>query len=70
MPRRPAPPPVPPLEDHLFTPAELAARYGVTELTLKNWRWRGEGPKSVRIGRQPLYPASEVAAYEAARPRS
>jgi len=66
MPRKPAPPA---FEDRLWTPAELAGRYQVDEATLKNWRWRGEGPKWVKIGRQPRYPQSELARYEAGLPR-
>ena len=51
MPRRPAPVPAPPLEDRYFTPAELTERYGgLSELTLRNWRWRGEGPRFIKVG--------------------
>jgi hypothetical protein len=62
MPRKPAPPP---LEERYFTAAELAERYHVSELTLRNWRWQRTGPQPRRIGRRPLYPASEVARWEA-----
>jgi helix-turn-helix protein len=58
------------LEERLWTPAELAARYGLSPLTLRNWRCLGTGPRAIKIGNRPLYPESEVARWEANRPRT
>ena len=32
-----------------------AARVGVTAETLRNWRWRGDGPPYLKIGRRVRY---------------
>jgi hypothetical protein len=61
----PRPDPVPPpSQDRLWTAEELADRYHVSLLTLRQWRWRRTGPKPIKVGRQPLYPESEIARYE------
>jgi len=57
----------PELEERLWTAAELAERYGLSELTLRQWRWRGTGPRPVKIGRRPMYPQSEIARWERER---
>jgi hypothetical protein len=52
-----------------------AARCGVTVPTLRKWRYRGYGPKAVRIGRVWMYPENadtqfmfeQAAAAESAR---
>jgi hypothetical protein len=43
---------------------ELADRWGLSPRTLENWRWRGEGPRFVKIGRKVLYRIADVEAYE------
>jgi Helix-turn-helix domain len=43
---------------------ELADRWGLSPRTLENWRWRGEGPPFVKIGRKVVYRLIEVEAYE------
>jgi len=68
MPRKPALAPAPPLEN-LLTEAQLAARYGLEIHTLRVWKWRGAGPHSIKVGRNTMYPESEVASWEASRPR-
>jgi hypothetical protein len=57
------------LEERLWTTAELAERYDMSPLTLRNWRCRGVGPRFIKVGRQALYPESEVARWEANKPR-
>ena len=37
--------------------------------TLKKWRHTGEGPRSVRIGRKPLYTLSEIIRWLSERER-
>jgi predicted DNA-binding transcriptional regulator AlpA len=55
--------------ERLWTTAELAERYGMSPLTLRNWRCAGIGPRSIKVGRNALYPESEVARWEANRRR-
>ncbi|NGO67139.1 helix-turn-helix transcriptional regulator [Streptomyces boncukensis] len=53
----------------VWTPAELAGRLGVSVGTLANWRWRGEGPRYVKLGSgrssRVRYRSEDVAAWEA-----
>jgi predicted DNA-binding transcriptional regulator AlpA len=58
------------LEEKLWTDRELAERYEMSPLTLRNWRCRGTGPRFIKIGRRALYPESEVARWEANRRRA
>lgn len=60
----------PELEERLWTADELAERWRMSAWTLRDWRHQRVGPRAVRIGRRALYPESEVAAWEAARPRT
>lgn len=50
------------MED-LMTPDELAAYTGTPTQTLAHWRYRGRGPRFVKIGRSVRYRASDVAAW-------
>jgi hypothetical protein len=55
----------------LLTPHEVATRLRVTIATLRTWRWRGTGPKYLRMGSgnpkgRCLYRTEDVAAYEEA----
>jgi hypothetical protein len=58
------------LEERLWTPRELAERYGLAVGTLRNWRSLGIGPRAIKVGSKPRYPQSEVAAWEASRRRT
>ena len=61
------PRPRPTLEDRLWTPEDLATRYGLSVRTLANWRALGIGPPVVHIGRRPRYPESGLVRWEASR---
>lgn len=50
-------------KDYL-SPAELAARLGLSEKTLANWRALGQGPRWIRIGRSIRYPLEHVTRFE------
>ncbi|MCL1599154.1 MAG: helix-turn-helix domain-containing protein [Actinomycetia bacterium] len=39
----------------LLTPGELAEYLQVTEATLADWRYRGKGPRYVKVGRLVRY---------------
>jgi hypothetical protein len=47
--------------------AELAARWKMSPRTLEQWRWRGVGPRYLKIGGRVIYPEPEVEAFEADR---
>ncbi len=46
---------------------ELASRWRMSPRTLEQWRWRGIGPRYLKIGGRVIYPLAEVEAFEAAR---
>ena len=49
-----------------LTPKDLSARWHIATRTLDNWRWRGEGPRYLKIGgRRVVYRLEDIEAYEA-----
>ncbi len=46
---------------------QLAARWDLSPRTLEQWRWRGVGPRFLKIGGRVIYPVDEIEAYEAGR---
>ncbi|MEM8625457.1 MAG: helix-turn-helix domain-containing protein [Pseudomonadota bacterium] len=48
-----------------MTQVELAARWQVSPRTLEQWRWRGVGPRYLKIGGRVIYPLEFVETYEA-----
>jgi hypothetical protein len=52
------------IDGHLWTDEEVAGRYGLSVGTLRNWRYLGIGPRSIKAGRKPLYPEGELARWE------
>lgn len=57
----------PTIEMALLDPAVVACRIHVPVRTLANWRYRGEGPNYVKIGKRVLYRSVDVTAYIEAR---
>lgn len=53
--------------DRLLTPDELAERYGVSLLTLQDWRYKGTGPRYFKAGKRIKYPESGVIEWEQAQ---
>jgi len=51
--------------DHLLTEFEAAAYLGVSPKSLRNWRWRGDGPTFVKLGGRKLvrYRRSDLSAF-------
>ncbi len=43
-----------------LTIAEVARELGVSEKTVRYWRYTGTGPKSARLGRRVLYRRSDL----------
>jgi hypothetical protein len=52
------------LECHSYTEQELAARWKISIKTLQDWRFRGFGPKFLKLGKNVRYPISEILAFE------
>lgn len=50
-----------------LTPSEVADRLRTSPGTLANWRFRGFGPKYIKLGRRVLYPLAEVERFERER---
>lgn len=47
-----------------------AERLGVTPETLRNWRWRGDGPRYLKLGRAVRYRLIDLAAWLDERTRT
>ena len=60
-------PAIPSIELALLDPAVVARRIHVPVRTLANWRYRGEGPEYVKIGKRVLYTSAGLATYIEAR---
>lgn len=50
--------------DHL-SQSKLAKRWNLSPRTLEQWRWRGCGPRYLKIGGRVVYRLQDVEAYEA-----
>lgn len=56
--------------DDIYLPVKAAAHVlGVTEQTMRNWRYEGGGPAFVQPTRRVLYPLSELAGWLKRQPR-
>lgn len=51
----------------LLTPRDLASQLNVSEPMLATWRYRGDGPPFVKVGRSVRYRPEAVAAWLDAR---
>ena len=49
--------------DAYMSQEELAQQLGRSPRTLGRWRRLGEGPKPIRIGKEPFYPRDAVKAW-------
>ena len=61
------------MKDHknkvLLSPSELAARWRVTLCTLSQWRWNGNGPAYIKVGKSILYDLAVIEDFENKRIR-
>ncbi|HLI18304.1 MAG TPA: helix-turn-helix domain-containing protein [Rhodanobacteraceae bacterium] len=49
---------------YLLTDSEVAALLGASLQTVRNWRWRGEGPRWVTLGKRMVrYRPADVQAF-------
>ena len=44
---------------------QLAERWGLSERTLEGWRWRGFGPRWLKLGGRVAYRTEDIEAFEA-----
>lgn len=54
----------------LLTPEALGDRWTVAPHTLSQWRWKGNGPRFIKIGKKILYPLEGILMFENERVRS
>lgn len=48
-----------------LTQIDLARRWTMSERTLERWRWRGVGPRYLKLGGRVAYRLEDVEAFEA-----
>jgi hypothetical protein len=47
----------------LLTPADVGASYQIPKATLAKWRWKGVGPRYVKLGAKVLYRPEDLDAW-------
>ena len=52
---------------HHLNQLELARRWAMSPRTLERWRWTGEGPRYLKVGKRVVYRLDDVEAFEAER---
>jgi excisionase family DNA binding protein len=55
------------IDDQFLSVGDLAALLGVSRSTVYEWRYTGNGPRGIRIGRQVRFARSDVEAWLEAR---
>lgn len=50
-----------------FNQRQLAKRWGLSPRTLEQWRWRGVGPRFVKLGGRVAYRLEDIEVFEAER---
>jgi predicted site-specific integrase-resolvase len=58
-----------PMSAHHLNQAQLAERWGISPRTLERWRWRGEGPRFLKLGGRVTYRLSDIELFEQKRLR-
>ncbi len=51
------------MQKKYYSPKELSELWGVSENTLRKWRWEGKGPKFVKLGARVAYRAVDIDTY-------
>lgn len=46
-----------------YSPKELAELWGISENTLRKWRWEGKGPRFVKLGARVAYRKADIEHY-------
>ena len=55
------------MDDALLNERETARRLGVSQRTLQDWRWRGRGPRFVKLGTAVRYRPADLVVWLDAR---
>lgn len=50
--------------DRVFSAEELAERYKTSPETIRNWRYKGTGPRYFKAGKRILYREFDVISWE------
>lgn len=50
-----------------LTQIDLAERWSLSPRTLEQWRWRGVGPRYLKLGGRVVYRLEDIEAFEATR---
>lgn len=58
------------VDEELLKTAEAARMMGITKQTLDQWRYRGIGPRYLKVGSNVRYRPSDVLAWLTARERT
>lgn len=51
-------------QEVLINQRTLSDRWAVSERTLERWRWRGCGPRYIKLGNKVMYKIEDVEDYE------
>ena len=46
-----------------YSPTELSELWGVSQNTLRKWRWEGKGPCFVKLGARVVYRSTDIEAF-------
>lgn len=57
------------MSDIYFTQKQLARRWGLSPRTLERWRFRGFGPRFLKLGKRIKYRLAEIETFEEQRLR-
>jgi predicted DNA-binding transcriptional regulator AlpA len=55
---------VPTIHGSLLNEHQVAASLGLSVKTLRTWRWRGNGPQFLKVGRLVRYRSSDILAWQ------
>jgi excisionase family DNA binding protein len=51
------------MNNHLITAEELAEELGVPRGTIAQWRWKGQGPRGIKVGKHLRFRREDVDAW-------
>ena len=51
------------MQKQYLSEKEVSKYFGYSRSTLQHWRWKGEGPKFIKIKNKVLYPSSEIESF-------
>ncbi len=57
------------MEPTYLKPKALSDRWGISTVTLGQWRWNGKGPQYLKMGRHIKYPLKDIEEFERTKRR-